>query len=133
MGVDIERETHFEDALARFAFSADEIAWANAYAPNPDTGFTALWTIKESLVKYLGEGVSLEPRAIHIDPNDPIRATSAGITFDGIHFARYAVARCQLTVCSEYEGFSPKPEWIIPTDRDLAYGNAERQQTLSGF
>lgn len=114
VGIDIEKERHFEEALCRFVFSDGEITWIQVNVQNQDAGFTGLWTIKESLMKYLGTGCALEPRKICVDLSGPIRVACAGRRCDGVQFARYPIRDYQLTVCSEYERFSDRPEWIVP-------------------
>ena len=116
VGTDIEEEKHFEENLIRYVFLESESAWIRRHAESQDSAFTSLWTFKESLMKYLGTGVSLEPKKICVDLENPDRTTAEGFSFDGLHFTKYEVPGCQLAVCSGDSFFSGKPEWISAED-----------------
>ena len=114
VGVDIEEVTHLEDDVCRFVFQEQEIEWIRNNEREEDAGFIALWTIKESLVKYWGTGIATEPKTIGIRQDGPIRAFCKDGLCQGIWFTRYEMPGYQMTVCSEYEEFPRKPEWFIP-------------------
>ena len=77
----------------------------------PDQEFTALWTIKESLMKYCGSGLRLTPKMIRVLSRDPVRVEVKGAPREGICFTEYAFPGYRMTVCSETGPF-PEPEWI---------------------
>ena len=117
VGIDIEEERRFEEDFCRYVFQDREIEWVQRNAENANAGFTALWTIKESLMKYWGTGVSLEPKTIFIDQNEPIRAVCKDFSCQKLHFTRYALQGYQLTVCSEYRTFSDRLDWLLPANK----------------
>lgn len=114
VGIDIEKKRHFDENLIRYVFLDPEISWVRNHVEDSDTGFTALWTIKESLMKYWGTGISLGPKRICLELEEPVRARCEEYSCERLYFARYAIQEYQLTVCSEYEEFSVEPEWLIP-------------------
>ena len=114
VGIDVEAERPFEEALVRTVFHDREAAWARECPEGGDAGYTALWTVKESLMKYLGTGLSLEPKRICVDMGPPVRAAYDGLLPGGLFFTRYALSGYQLTVCSPCGPFSARAEWVIP-------------------
>lgn len=56
IGVDIERFHPFSPALLNYTMSPAEIESINQ-SPAPEQTFTAYWTQKEALFKYLGTGI----------------------------------------------------------------------------
>lgn len=57
VGADIQKITEPKDGVLKIAFTESERA-AVLSASSPKTVFTKLWTLKESRLKYSGEGVS---------------------------------------------------------------------------
>lgn len=56
VGVDIETVRPFKDALARHVLSPEEYSFVAA-SFNPAVEFIRLWTQKEAVLKYTGEGI----------------------------------------------------------------------------
>ena len=52
VGIDVEENTHFDEDLCRYVFQEPERAWVREAADRVRERCTALWTIKESLMKY---------------------------------------------------------------------------------
>ena len=114
VGIDIEGKRHFDESLIRYVFLEPEIVWIENHFEDADAGYTALWTMKESLMKNWGTGISLGPKKICMDMNEPIRAQCEEYPSEKLFFTWFAIEDYQLTVCSEYKGFSGEPEWFIP-------------------
>lgn len=114
VGVDIEACRHFENDLADFAFHKSEIDYIRRKENDADMAFTRLWTIKESVMKYFGTGLSLEPKEIYVDMRGGISAFCERYHCGNIYFAGYDVKGYAVTVCSGYKDFSGRPEWVTP-------------------
>ncbi len=114
VGADIEAYHHFDDELANFVYHKSETEYIHNNMNDADAGFTRLWTIKESIMKYFGTGLSLEPKEIHIDMQNGINAFCKRYNCGNIYFTEYNTDEYYITVCSGYKDFSNMLEWIIP-------------------
>ena len=56
-GIDVERIGRYNERLARYCMSDDEMQQILS-AESPDATFTELWTRKEALLKLTGEGIT---------------------------------------------------------------------------
>lgn len=114
VGVDIERERHFSRRLSEYVFRPEEIRYVHErYGSSADAGFTELWTVKESVMKYFGAGIRMAPRTIGVDLREPVRAACEGFACEGLRFTRYEIAGgYQITVCSLSGTFPQEPEWV---------------------
>ena len=61
VGADVQQYRHFEDNLIRFVFQPGEMQriYACETPEQRDILCTRLWTVKESIMKYLGTGIGL--------------------------------------------------------------------------
>lgn len=116
VGVDIEEEQHFEDSFLHYTCFEEEVKYIHTNAESIDRSFTELWTIKESIMKFFGTGISLEPNKISIDMNSSIKASCESLDTSGLHFTQYKLSGYALTVCSEYENFADELEWIYASN-----------------
>ena len=66
VGIDVERMSKERLSVAERIFSPEEIRWMERTGPS--TGFFVLWTMKESVLKYLGTGFRRDPRNICLSP-----------------------------------------------------------------
>ena len=76
VGVDIEAIAPEDPAVEALSFTPAEQAWIlDQPVPERPAAFHRLWTLKESLLKALGTGLSLDPRRLefHRDPGGPWR------------------------------------------------------------
>ena len=66
IGVDIEKVTHYSEAVAMRCFTQEERDWLKTQPGNE--AFFRLWTAKESVMKATGFGFSLPPRSFTVLP-----------------------------------------------------------------
>lgn len=112
VGIDIEKNKDFNESLVNYVFDDREIRYVREHTHNKeeeDIFFTRLWTVKESLMKYTGKGLSMDPKKIYIDLGNGYKAYYEGEELN-VSFTCYEINGCQITVCSEYEEFSEQVE-----------------------
>ncbi|MBR6102989.1 MAG: 4'-phosphopantetheinyl transferase superfamily protein [Ruminococcus sp.] len=113
VGIDAEELREFDEKLIRQVFTADEERALAAHGCTPAL-CTRLWTVKESLMKYLGTGMTLDPRDIFADPIEPRLISAAGYDISDLHLTCFEAAGCAVTICSGYERFAEGLEWVKP-------------------
>ena len=113
VGVDIEEVRQFDDALANFVYHKSEIEYIRENYAVADEGFTLLWTVKESIMKYFGTGLSLEPKKIYVDMSGGISAVCDEYDCGKLCFTTYAAEGHSFTVCSENKVFADKYETMV--------------------
>ncbi|MBQ3427049.1 MAG: 4'-phosphopantetheinyl transferase superfamily protein [Clostridia bacterium] len=109
VGVDVEELRHFDERLKSYVYSADELG-----KDRSDSRCTRLWTIKESVMKYFGTGISLGAKKIHISFGDAISVSCDGFDTAGLFISEYAYMTAAISVCSEFANFDVAPEFIDP-------------------
>ncbi|MBO4395837.1 MAG: 4'-phosphopantetheinyl transferase superfamily protein [Eubacterium sp.] len=82
-----------------------------------DRIYTRLWTVKESVMKWFGLGLSLAPEHIQVSVREDIRVMLIGEPklskqAGKLRFTTYDHGEYRITVCSEQAAFSDKIEWI---------------------
>lgn len=113
VGVDIEEHHKFDDEFMRAVFTESETAHLSSFSEDRDIACTDLWTVKESLMKHSGTGLSLEPKEVHIISVGPLKAQVRGYDCEKLNFTLYDdIDGYSLTVCSEYERFSDNVEFF---------------------
>ena len=117
VGIDIEKPRKFDDALIKKAFTKNEIELARNADSTPEAVYTKLWTVKESVMKWLGEGLSLMPEFIEVDISDTIRVkiindNEKNELIQDLKFTSYEYGEYCITVCSSAEHFCEEIEWI---------------------
>ena len=116
IGVDIENIRNFRESLVNYVFSLDEQDMAKELVCSqnlsPNETYTRLWTAKESIMKYSGMGITLEPKKIVLslrkncpDPALMLFASSEALDLGSLTLSSYDIPDYQLTVCSEYRSF----------------------------
>ena len=106
VGVDIEECKHFDDALVERLYNSSEKLQVLSKYKDSSVGYTFLWTVKESFIKYLGIGLSLDPKTICVDIDNEISVSCKGIDCSELHFSTIETESYFLTVCSEYESLT---------------------------
>ncbi|HRR76180.1 MAG TPA: 4'-phosphopantetheinyl transferase superfamily protein [Ruminococcus sp.] len=112
VGVDIETEQLFEDSFIQRIYLPHEAGYILAQGELRDKTATVMWTVKESIMKFFGTGLSLEPNKISLDMNGDISAVCQDFDASPLHFTQYSVPGYALTVCSEYEHFTNDLIWL---------------------
>lgn len=88
VGADVQKTTAYNTRLASRVFTPDEIEWTEN-SPDRDKAFTRLWTRKESYVKMLGKGLSLDTRTISLCPEN-----STAVCFNEFDIGDYHISIC---------------------------------------
>ncbi len=74
--------------------------------------FTRLWTVKESIMKHCGMGISLAPKSIELEfDGKEITARSGELDLTKLKLTSFETEGYQMTICSEYADFA-EPEDI---------------------
>ncbi len=115
VGIDIERPRKLTDAVINRAFTPREIEMAG----DDKDRFILLWTVKESVMKWFGMGLSLMPEYIDILMDDEIKVTildhpDLNSQAGTLHFSTYRHDDYHITVCSSYENYAGQITWINP-------------------
>ena len=137
VGIDIEGRQTFKKHLIQRVFATEEMELIELAqgidgqaGMSTDMFCTLLWTVKESLMKYFGKGLSMDPAAIRVRSCEKTNDFSwnwkiAG--YEDLHVRSWSIKRpgtnplppgsrlpdfYQLSVCSEYRDFDSEPEWI---------------------
>ena len=112
VGIDVEPIRPFEEDVLRRVFLPEELA----AAPDGDRErfYTALWTVKESLMKLFGTGLSLDPKEIRVSFGTHVIARCAGYDCGPLRFFTRSIDDHVLTVCSPYDPFPGRTEQYEP-------------------
>ncbi len=110
IGVDVEKVKHFKESLINYVFMPQDQDLAKELMiseSDMDKVYTRLWTVKESIMKYSGMGISLSPKNILLRlENGKIKASSAACDCEALNLLPYEIDDYQITICSEYEDFT---------------------------
>lgn len=109
VGIDIEKNKDFGRSLAEFVFDENERAIVESFSCDKSKFFTTLWTAKESIMKFYGKGISLEPKKIHLEIdsgcNIEIRHVDGEDDFEKLFLLHRELDDYQITVCSKGDHF----------------------------
>ncbi len=126
VGVDIQKLKHFKDSLVDHVFNIEDSELVKELmAELTDTGleagaaqhgdssfdqiYTRMWAMKESVMKYTGKGLSLEPKKILLRP---MYRKDVSPFIHEYTCLQDPSAFYGISVCSEYKDFGCTPEWI---------------------
>ena len=116
IGIDIERIQIPEHALMERVCRPRELTYLRSLQGQAlSSAFAKLWTIKESYMKYLGTGLTLDPLRLEIDFHEPCSLIHDGTPVQ-IYFKTYALPYYQLSLCSEANDFPSAPTLIKLTE-----------------
>lgn len=111
VGVDIEQIRTDNQKIAGRCFTENE----QKYVDGDDERFTELWTMKESYLKYTGDGITVPLNSFEIDaPNKRVVDTTA--TYQTYKFDNYV-----LSVCAEGDfkvNIVREDEWVTCIIKD---------------
>ncbi len=112
VGIDIQKSVTPSDALIKKVCSEDEIKYLLSLGEDDkSSAFTRLWTLKESYLKFTGEGITLSPRSLDLNFSHPVRIKRNGEEQE-VNFAEYRVCGCAVSVCSRTDEFPTTIEEI---------------------
>ena len=98
LGVDVERIRPRRPGLPRFALSDREFQWFTGRGGRWEDFYT-LWTLKESFVKYTGQGLNVAPRSIAV----PLLSPGESGIFRGLWFRSYGAPGWRAACCGQEE------------------------------
>lgn len=101
VGIDIQEKSHFQPGLIKRVFSESEILQAEHIGGDLDMLYTGLWTAKESIMKYYGKGLSMEPLNIELD----IRSENDLHYSKELNLIRKEISDYQVTICTPCADF----------------------------
>ena len=110
VGIDIEQNKAFKDSLIDYVFDDREKEYIRDLAQDEsqmNALFTRLWTMKESIMKYFGKGITMGPKSIYVD--DALHIYHEGRRLDELNLTTYSskdFEDYQISVCSEHADFS---------------------------
>jgi len=112
VGLDIEKHRKFNEPLIRHILRAEEKPLLSAGSEDPDVLLTRFWTVKESVMKYYGRGLSLLPTDICISSTDPLRIQCEYEDCSNLSFTQYDIPGYEMTVCSTCSCFTGQVQWV---------------------
>ena len=108
VGIDVEPIRPFEEDVLHRVFLPEELAVAPA--GDRERFYTALWTVKESLMKRFGTGLSLDPKEIRVSFSPYVHADCEGYDCADLRFMTRLIDGHVLTVCSSHDPFTDRFE-----------------------
>ena len=108
VGVDVQIIKRWRPGLPARVCAPEELAWLEAQ-PELWPAFTTLWALKESRVKYTGQGLTVPISSIRIPLPDKAQSLLA---LDGLWFRLYSGPDWRAAVC----GLRPSPPSILWRD-----------------
>ena len=108
VGTDIEQNKSFKDSLIDYVFDereAEHILSQGKDEAERNALFTSLWTMKESIMKYYGKGITMGPKNIYVDLEGEQKIYYDKEPKNDIHLSTYTVNDYQICVCSRYSEF----------------------------
>ncbi len=108
VGIDAEEIKAFKENLINYVFSPKEIDYVRANLRNSqeeNSLLTYLWTMKESIMKFVGKGLAMDPKKIFIDQKQE-RIYYGDSEMTDIYITKYTIDGYAVSVCSESKAFS---------------------------
>ncbi len=113
VGADVQIHKHFSSKLIERVFQQREKEYILSAETIEEQASrcTLLWTCKESVLKYLGTGLTLDLKKVLVDAESKTAACE-GLVPHRLHLTSFDLQGYELTVCSESERFAYKPDYI---------------------
>ena len=115
LGADIQQQEAFSDSLIKRIFDEGEKIYIEGIyreKEEKDRAYTKLWTIKESVMKYYSNGLSMDPIKIHVDLGEKTKVLCSEPDCGQLDFFNQSFGDVQLTICSKYNNFFKVIEFI---------------------
>lgn len=125
IGADIEKIEQVRDGIAGRVFTENEILWMNE---DPEIRFFILWTLKESICKLDGRGMSFPMESFDVLPMT--RGESVTIGEKKLFGYSHFFEGCVFSVCSERK--TEKKEMKILSADDIKYEKSRLFGSLYG-
>ena len=109
VGVDIEKKRNFSEGLIKKVFDDREIQDVERSTETIDDRnerYTALWTIKESIMKYYGIGIAMDPACIHVNLGKKISVDCQAFPEENLNIFFNNYDEIMLTICSKNNNFN---------------------------
>lgn len=111
VGVDIERIEKANMAVAERCFQKDELGYLTNGKDDLNQKFFSLWTLKESLMKATGFGLSLPPESFSVLPFDKPFIFEDGVIW---HFKQYHPDENHIiSVCASRQEFTQNFQEVV--------------------
>ena len=115
VGIDVEKIKTFGTRLVNFVYNENEITYIKNRSNSEEeenTLYTRLWPMQESVMKYYGQGLSMDPRKLYIDQEHDNQVFFEGMNLPDIYFTGYEYEGHCITVCSGKKSFSDEIEFV---------------------
>ena len=116
IGVDIEKIGEFRKKVMERFFSVSEREYITS-SPDPVSAFYRIWTLRESYMKMLGEGLSLEQKSFSIEIGREIRVSGESVRGPASFSETEELEGYRLAVCED--GIAAELKLIFRSPEDL--------------
>lgn len=106
VGLDVQKIAPVKDGLLTRVCTQSELRYIRSAEEGTECAFCRLWTVKESLIKQLGAGLSLSPARVEVTFGEHIRANIDGAECN-VSFCEYVLDGYRMTACAQTDSFSP--------------------------
>ncbi len=113
VGVDVEQNKVFKENLINYVFDEREVRYIcglEADEKERDRLYTRLWTMKESIMKYSGKGISMSPKNIFVNLEKGKEISYKGEKLKDLFLTSFEYKDHQISVCSGNGEFDARME-----------------------
>ncbi len=112
VGIDAEQVKEFKDSLIDYVFAsveADYIKKTCGFEEERNSLYTRLWTMKESIMKFYGTGISMNPKNIVFNlektgfDDPPVCYNEKAL--EDLHITHFQHDDYHISICSKDKGF----------------------------
>ncbi len=112
VGCDIEKIRSVKSGFEKRFFTQNEVAYLEKFSCEEKINqFFRLWTMKESYMKFTGEGMKLALNRIEFAFDDSIKVFRDGILCD-CNFKEYEFLGYKISVCAKENDFASNLEFV---------------------